>query len=307
MKRHILTLLFVLLATGAHAASCVWQGGTGSWTAVNTASWSCGAVPTSADDVVFNGTSGGGTVTVNFGGTVTVKSLTMGAFTGTWDNSVNNNNFAIVGTTSTAFSVSGTGTRTIRLGSATYTMSGNNSGVSASTLTNLTFVPGTSTLAFTGTGDHLLQNASTTWANLSIGAMSTTGVFSLNGDSTYTSVSITGPAYIEVSSPNIITVTNAVAWAGTSTNPIMLSTISSNAVHQWLFAPGSTMNWMSFRGVTATTGAPVATNSFDLANNTNITFGTGAGGGCLLGGWLLWRDMPGNLNDNFPAWLEKVA
>ncbi len=35
--------------------------------------------------------------------------------------------------------------------------------------------------------------------------------------------------------------------------------------------------------------------------------GFGGGGGCILGGWLLWRDLPQHLNDNFPAWLEKTA
>ncbi len=306
MTRFVLALLFMLLAPNAFAASCVWQGGTGSWTAVNTASWSCGIVPTSADDAVFNGTSGGGTVTVNFGGIVSVRSLTMGAFTGTWDNSVNNNNFTISGATSTALNISGTGTRTVRLGSATYSLSGNNSGVSATTTTNLTLTPGTSTLAFTGTGTRTFLSGGLTWANLTSSAMSATGVFGLDSG-TFVTFGISPPAYFEISSGSVVTVTNPVTWVGTSTNPIMMSTISSGATHTWALASGSTMNWMAIRGMIASSGTPVASNSFNLGDNTNITFSAGGGVACILGGWLLWRDLPGNLNDNYPAWLEKAA
>jgi hypothetical protein len=55
------------------------------------------------------------------------------------------------------------------------------------------------------------------------------------------------------------------------------------------------------------TGAPVATSFFDQGQNTGITINGITSGGCILGGWLLWRDFHQDLNDNFPAWLDKAA
>src|SRR5689334_24115345 len=103
-------------------ASRFWVGGTGTWDSSDTTHWAAtsgGAggqsVPGSGDTVTFDGSSGGGTVTLNFGGTITVQSITMGAFTGTWDNSVNNNDITVTASGS-CFSGSGSGTRTIKLG-----------------------------------------------------------------------------------------------------------------------------------------------------------------------------------------------
>src|SRR5262249_37995777 len=112
----------------AFSASKFWVGGTGTWDAVTTTHWATSSggaggtsVPSSADTVTFDGNSGGGTVTLNFGGTITIQSLTLGAFTGTFDNSVNNNNITVTAT-GNAFSGTGTATRTIKLGTATYTL-----------------------------------------------------------------------------------------------------------------------------------------------------------------------------------------
>jgi len=89
-------------------ANRFWVGGTGNWDGVSTTHWSAtdggpsgASVPTSSDDVFFNGNSGGGTVTItatantksinttNFGGTVTGSSainiaLSMNLTGGTW-------------------------------------------------------------------------------------------------------------------------------------------------------------------------------------------------------------------------------
>ncbi len=74
-----------------------------------------------------------------------------------------------------------------------------------------------------------------------------------------------------------------------------------------------TLTWIGVDGVTFSGGATfVANNSFNLGPNSGITINApagafGGGGGCILGGWLLWRDLPNNVNDNFPAWLDKAA
>lgn len=122
-------------------ASRFWVGGTGTWDAADTTHWAAtsgGAggqsVPGSADTVTFDGSSGGGTITLGYD--PTVISITMGAFTGTFDAST-------FSPTMNTFSGTGTGTRTIDMGSGTWTLKGNNATIWAlGTITNLTFIRG---------------------------------------------------------------------------------------------------------------------------------------------------------------------
>lgn len=309
--KYVIALLLLLIGTSAEAASCIWQGGTGSWTAINTASWSCGHVPTSADTVAFDGTSGGGIVTVDFGGTITILSLDLGAFTGTWDNSVNNNNITMTATSTTSFSISGSGTRTIKLGSAVYELSGTGSQFSGTTHSNLTFQPGTSTIYMSGSGARTFRGGDLTYANFRNGAMSPTGVLLVINSNTFSGFQIDPPSFIEISGGENTTVTGSVNWNGTTSNKITLSTNANQTSANWVFPAGQTLTYVALRGVNVTSGAPVANNSFDLKNNAGITINppTASSGSipCILGGWLLWRDMPEHLNDNFPAWLYKAG
>jgi len=71
-------------------AARFWVGGTGTWDAVNTANWSAtsggaggASVPTSADNITFNASSGGGTVALGADGICTIIDFT--GFTGTID------------------------------------------------------------------------------------------------------------------------------------------------------------------------------------------------------------------------------
>lgn len=75
-------------------ATRYWVGGTGTWDASATTHWSASSggssgasVPTSLDDVVFNGSSGAGTCTV--GARVPCKTLVCTGYTGTLDASAN--------------------------------------------------------------------------------------------------------------------------------------------------------------------------------------------------------------------------
>src|SRR5690349_15537536 len=94
-----------------------WVGGTGTWDAATTTHWSDtsgGAggfsVPGSSDTVTFDANSGGGTVTLNFGGTITIQKITTANFTGTWDNSANNNNITMTNAADIVWNNNGGGT-----------------------------------------------------------------------------------------------------------------------------------------------------------------------------------------------------
>src|SRR5216684_6823753 len=131
-----------------------WVGGTGTWDNATTTNWSLStggaggaAVPAAADTVTFDASSGAGTCTVaaTINGSNTIVSLTCGAMGMTLDFSVNNPSVTMV-----TMSISGAGTRTVKLGSGTFTLTSNNTSnmFDASTITGLTLTAGTSTINF---------------------------------------------------------------------------------------------------------------------------------------------------------------
>jgi len=136
-------------------ASRFWVGGTGTWDASDTTHWAAtsggasgASVPGSGDTVTFDGSSGGGTVTVGTGYDPNVTSITMGTFTGTLDFSAFNNNVTLV-----SFSNTGTATRSFKQGDGTWTITGNATTVfNQADVTNLTFTKGSTPFQFTYSG-----------------------------------------------------------------------------------------------------------------------------------------------------------
>lgn len=294
------------------------SGGTvagGQWTATGTGNWSAttgGAggqsVPTSADTVTFNGSSGGGTVILNFGGAITVQKITIGAFTGTWDNSVNNNNITMIAVTDIVWDNNGIGTRTINLGSATYTISAGDSQWDTSS-TGLTQSSSSANIAFTGTvGFRAFNGAGKTYGSVTVaGTASGPGrIIIRNAAGTISSLVLTAPLYVIFLNSVTHTITS-ITSVGSSSSQISFASETAGT-STTLAVTTATMAYSAFRDMIFT-GSPTATNSFNLGNNIGITI-TGpvsGGGGCIINGWMLWRDMPEHINDNFPAWLEKAA
>jgi hypothetical protein len=279
-----------------HNASRFWVGGTGTWDSSTTTHWAATSgtaggqsVPGSADTVTFDGASGGGTVTLNFGGTITIQSIVLGAFTGTFDNSVNNNNMTL-SASGNAFSGNGSGARTYKLGTATYTLSNNTATWNISSSTNLTYTGNTGcTIAFTGASGVRQINSSTaglSHGNVTVAASSGGGVFRVNAQSvadlTLASLSITAPNYLEFPSSSLTTITAAVHWVGSASQPIGLAVFSPESTGNVSLAALSTMTWCSFRDLTFT-GSPTATDSFNLGNNSGITISGPGDTGSSLG------------------------
>ncbi len=293
MRRYLLTLgLFLASVGAASAATCTWSGGTGNWDNANTASWSCGHVPTTADSVVFDGSSGGGTVTVNSpngAGVVTVAALTMGAFTGTLDFAANDNNVTLT----SSFSGTGTGARTLNMGDGTWTISGtvatpwNNA-----TVTSFTFNANASTLIFTGTvatqrsmamGSGLSYNIVTISANTSL------GIFYLNGTTTtIATLNISAPNVVMTTNGATLTVTNAMTFTGTASNSIFLGSNSIGAAATISSANNLTCAFCAIRDLTFSGGGTgTATSSYNGGVVTGITITgptSGGSGGGIIGG-----------------------
>ncbi len=263
-----------------HNASRFWVLGTGTWDAATTTNWSASSggaggqsVPGSADTVTFNASSGGGTVTVNFGGPITVQSIAMGAFTGTWDNSVNNNNITV--TASAGFNGSGSGARTIKLGTATYTISGSAGVFTFATITNLTYTGNTgANIVFTGsTSNRSFHGGSggLSHGNVTLGASSGAGAYTVAGASTIASLTITAPNLVQFGTAATNTITSAFNWIGSVGAKICVMCDSvGGGLPTINVAANSVAAWCAFRDV-GFTGSPVAHNSFDLGNVSGIT------------------------------------
>jgi hypothetical protein len=273
-------------------ASRFWVGGTGTWDASDTTHWSAtsggatgASVPTTTDTVTFNGSSGGGTVTVNT--TVDVTSLTMGAFTGTLTFATNNNNVTLQ-----SFSGTGTGTRTLSMGNGTWTITAAGAAWDITTATNMTLNANSSNLKFTNTtnSEQFFElNSTLTYATVTLGPNSNKGDYAFDGSATIGTLAVVAPAYIGCVSGNTITVTNALAWTGSSSNQIYWAAPKIGTFNLSC-ANNSTFTWTALYGIACAGGGTfTATNSFDLKGNTGVTITApstsgGSGGGRVIGG-----------------------
>lgn len=261
-------------------AARFWVGGTGTWDASDTTHWAAtsGAaggqsVPVAGDTVTFDGSSGGGTVTVNHA-TLNLASITWGAFTGTLDFSANNNNVTLTGTA--AFNGSGTGaTRNINLGNGTWTMSatGGASLWVMTTTTGLgTFNANSSTLLFSGAGSTIrgLGGGGLTYNTVSIAGGD--GGFNITGANTFATLTVAAPNTLLLPAAATTTITNAFNLVGTAADPISMINTGSSAATISTAAGSPTLTWGALRQITFSGGATfTATNSLDLGLNTGIT------------------------------------
>lgn len=294
MKRYLLGLallaLLLLPPQHAEAASRFWVGGTGTWDASDTTHWAAtsgGAggqsVPGTGDTVTFDANSGGGTVTLNFGGTITIQSLATGAFTGTWDNSVNNNNVTF--TASAGWTNNGSGTRTLKLGSATYTIQSGTGDWTFGTTTNLTFLGSTSAIVMGGSTStqKTFSGGGLTYGTVTFGASSGSGYFTVTGSNTIGTLNVTGPNRVLFTNSTTQTVSTT-NLNGTSSGQILIESVNITVTAAFAVTT-FTGAWTAFRAM-AFTGSPTATNSFNLGNNSGITINapaSGTGGG-IIGG-----------------------
>lgn len=264
-----------------HNASRFWVLGTASWTAINTTNWaaSTGAaggqtVPGSADTVTFDGSSGGGTVTVNFGGTITVQSITCGAFTGTLDFSANNNSVTL--SAAGGFSGSGAGTRTINLGNGTWTLSATSASWIMTTTTGLTFNANSSTIAFSSVSTSLQRNfggGGLTYNIVTFGNNGGSGGnINISLANTFATLNIIAPNYVTFPNGVTTTVTNAMSSAGSSGSEIGLACATAGGTATISSANNHALSWYGIRDMAFTGGGtPTATSSFDLGHNSGIT------------------------------------
>ncbi len=267
-------------------AARFWVGGTGTWDAADTTHWSAttggaggASVPGVADNVTFDASSGGGTVTVNTN--PSIVNFTMGAFTGTVDFSANDNNITI----SQVCSLSGTGLRVLNMGDGTWSLTSNNGTVwDCTTSTNLTLNANGSTIL--ASSNPLFSRSMALGTGLSYNIISVANTvakpwamgFSGAGTITIATLLVSTPMNIGFSSTATYNITNPLTLAGTAHDNAHAITAGNGVTPTVGLAGGSTLSWCSFAGITFT-GSPVANNSFDMKGNSGITINAPSGGG----------------------------
>lgn len=286
---------YILDGALVHNASRFWVSGTGTWDSSTTTHWGSASgtadnssVPGSADAVVFDGSSGGGTATLNFGGTITIQSITLGAYTGTFDNSVNNNNMTM--SANTGFSCSGTATKTIKAGTATYTVSAtanSSNPVNMQSATNLTYTGGSETWVYSG----VTQGArgfigGKSYGNLTINA--NCGLVQITqssaADPSFHTITLNAGTGIVNATSSQITATG-LTGGGSSSSGKQASILNNVNGTQGTISVASgtqTLTGCAIKDTIFTGGATfAATGSFDLGNNSGITITPPSSGGGL--------------------------
>lgn len=270
-------------------ASRFWVGGTGTWDASDTTHWAATSgtaggqtVPGSGDTVTFDGSSGGGTVTVNHA-SLSVTSITAGAFTGTLDFNTNNNNV-----TAQTVDFGGSGTRTINMGSGTWTLTGTGGNVwSCNTTTGLTPTFQNAAIVFSGnsTSRNFLAGGPTNgYGSLTINNNSSKGYVNFTGTTTFASMTVGSGNTIALPQATT-TITGALTITGTSTAPGgLVSNGVSAGVATISVGSASTIDWGGILAVTRSgAGTLTATNSLDMGRNSSFTSITPPSGGAVVG------------------------
>lgn len=260
-------------------ATKTWTGGTGTWDSTTGTHWSGGTAPVAGDAIVFDGSSGGGTVTADTSiASIAFLSITAGAFTGTLDfTGVATMNFGSV-------SFTGSGTRTINMGSGTWTLTGTATVFDVGTITGLT--PTFSNAAIvcnaTTTSVRTFNGGGQSFGSLTVGDNTSKAMFSnFAGANTFGSITIGSGTTFACPQGVTQTITGALTINGTSSaqSGLQSSAPLTNAATISV-GTASTATWTGFFRVTkAGAGSITATNSFELGNVSGISITVPSGGG----------------------------
>jgi hypothetical protein len=261
--------------------SAHWSGSTGGTT--------CSCEPGTNDALTFDSSSGGGTVTFNVSGGVTVASITTSSFTGTLDNSINNN-----AVNAQFFLCNGAGTQTLKMGSATWSMSHVGGSTWFISCTNMTLTAGTSTIAFTGTATstRTFVGGGKTYNTVTFNS-STNFAIQITGANTFGTLTVNAPNRVDFTGGSTNTITTLTNITGSSSAETLFDSSAQGTTATISLTNNFTGSWMGFRDITLSgAGTMTASSSFNFGNNAGagLTISApssgGGGSGPLIGGGL---------------------
>lgn len=302
----IIFALFALAASPAEAASrfavctvtCTWDASSTAMWSTTTGGVTGASAPGTGDAVIFDGATcvGGVTCTITWNAPNNVQSITSGACTASTtgciiDNSINNNNITL--SAAAGWNNSGTGTRAIKLGSATYTLSSATCSSNLwnwATQTNLTLTAGTSIINFSGTYtgtavcSFSLGSVAVTYNSMNwTGAGNKTGISLAIGGTgvTFNSMGFTAPgtAYFTAGTTTNI---GTLSIAASNTSPFLLTSSGTTIATVNLTTGATLTGGVGVHALTFTTTTPTVTG-WDFGQNTNATITAPSGSGGATG------------------------
>ncbi len=127
---------------------------------------------------------------------------------------------------------------------------------------------------------------------------------------TITTMTLNGPLWVQLANASSLTATTF-NIVGTASGLVNIGSVSTSGTTATINSTTPTVTWGLLQNITFGTGAVVGTNCFNLGSNLNggtcTAPSAGGGGGRIIGGWLLERDLAPASNDNSPAMLNKAA
>jgi hypothetical protein len=178
------------------------------------------------------------------------------------------------------FSSTGTGIRSVSLGSSAITLTGSATVWNLITTTNLVFSAGTSTITFDGTGPVIAQMGGLNYNNVVLGVNMVNDIvnnFSLVGANTFNNLTLTAPTvtgrkFITLSADQTVTGTLTSVGA-TPLNRLAMSSVNNSIVYTVTAAAVNLAN-TEFRSITAAGSASpwTGTGLGDQGGNSNIIF-----------------------------------
>lgn len=239
---------------------------------------------------------------LNFSAANSVLTLTAGTF------DANNKNVTTGNVTA-----SGAGTRTLTMGSGTWTISGTSFTVATSG--GLTLNTNTAVLTFTNAttgGTTFNMGTSNTFPTVNIGPNPASVLISATTTATIGTLTVTGAVEVRFTASFTTTISTGFTVSGAAATPVALIATAADGTATVSIPAGATINWAFIKDITFTgAGATItATNCIDGQHNAGLTCtppATGTGGGRIIGGYLLERDLAPASNDNDPVRLDRAA
>lgn len=180
-------------------------------------------------------------------------------------------------------------TRTLTLGTSTITLTGTSGSIwDMSTTGTLNLTASSSTInasAVTAVNTRTMNlGASKTYGTIGLASGAAQYRLDVSAGTAVTigTVNMTSPVAVYFTASITYTITNAVTWAGSSSNSPIVLMPGPGVTATLALAGSSTMTWAVIGGLTFT-GSPTASNSLSMGGNSGITISGPSGGGGTTG------------------------
>lgn len=177
------------------------------------------------------------------------------------------------------FASSNSNTRTITMGSGTWTLSGTGTVWNLATTTNLTFNKNTANIVLsnTTTTARTFAGGGRTYNNLTIGGATGTSTLTITGTNTFDTLASTKTVAHTIVFPNVTTTVSNWTITGTAGNVVTLSRTGASGTFTLAKSGGGVISGVDYLSISNSTASPTNTwyagaNSTDGGGNTNWLF-----------------------------------